>query len=46
MSELILPQVINTEQLPALFGVRENGKSGIESIVETIETEAKAIVLC
>ena len=44
MSELMLPQVINTEQLPALFGVRENGKSGIESIVETIETEAKAIV--
>ena len=32
MSELMLPQVINTEQLPALFGVRENGKSGIESI--------------
>ena len=44
MSELMLPQVINTEQLPALFGVREDGKSGIESIVETIETEAKAIV--
>ena len=44
MSELMLPQVINTEQLPALFGVRENGKSGIESIVEAIETEAKAIV--
>ena len=31
MSELMLPQVINTEQLPALFGVRENGKSGIET---------------